>query len=62
LLGDAINLTDNVPYHQMTGARSPEVGLPGSPDDRWVFTEDNPGRELSVAAALAAASRVMKGF
>ena len=62
LLGDAINLTDNLPYHQKPGTTSPAVGLPGSPDDRWVFTEDNPGRELSVAAALAAASRVMKGF
>ena len=61
LLGDAINITDNVPY-QSTGKKSPEVGLPGSPDDRWVFTEDNPARELGVAAALAAASRVMKGF
>ncbi|MBP7505722.1 MAG: glycoside hydrolase family 9 protein, partial [Prolixibacteraceae bacterium] len=31
-------------------------------DDRWVFTEVNPGRELEVARALAAASRVMKGY
>ena len=36
--------------------------MPNSPDDRWVFTEDNPGRSLEVAAALAAANRVMKGF
>lgn len=34
----------------------------GTFDDRWVFTEDNPGRELSVAARLAAISRVLKGF
>jgi endoglucanase len=52
LLGDAINITDNVPG----------VGLPGSADDRWVFTEENPSRELSVAAALATAARVMKGY
>ena len=31
-------------------------------DDRWVFTEDNPGRELTTAAQMAAASRVLKGF
>jgi hypothetical protein len=31
-------------------------------DDRWVFTENNPSRELTVAAHLAAASRVLKGF
>lgn len=38
------------------------AGTPDSPDERWVFTEDNPRRELTVAAQLAAASRVMKGF
>jgi hypothetical protein len=35
---------------------------PEQPDDRWVFTEDNPSRELTTAAHLAAASRVLKGF
>ena len=61
MLGDAANQTDNTRYsNAVTGA--PPVGLPGSPDDRWVFTEDNPGRELGVAAALAAAARVMKGY
>ena len=33
----------------------------GNADDRWVFTEQNPGRELSAAAALACMSRVLKG-
>ncbi len=47
VLGDAVNITD---------------GKPGNEDDRWVFTEDNPSRALEVASALAAASRVMKGF
>jgi hypothetical protein len=36
--------------------------LPGSPDDRWVFTEENPRRELQTAAALAATSRALKEF
>jgi hypothetical protein len=62
LLGDAINLTDNVPFKTTSASNVPEVGLPGSPDDRWVFTEDNPNRELSVASALATAARVMKGY
>jgi hypothetical protein len=31
-------------------------------DDRWVFTEDNPRRELTTAAQLAAMSRVLKHF
>ena len=47
MLGDAANMTD---------------GIPGSGDDRWVFTEENPIRELTTAAHLAAVSRVMKDF
>ncbi len=47
ILGDATNITD---------------GIAGNADDRWVFTEDNPGRSLETAAALAAAARVMKGY
>ena len=31
-------------------------------DDRWVFTEDNPYRELTTAAQLSAISRVLKNF
>ena len=44
-LGDASSHTDNVN---------------GTFDDRWVFTEDNPFRELSTAAQLAGVSRVLK--
>ncbi len=62
LLGDPANLTDNIPFKTTSAGNVPEVGLPGSPDDRWVFTEDNPNRKLSVAAALATASRVIKGY
>lgn len=47
MLGDASAMTDNIS---------------GNDDDRWVFTEDNPSRELSTAADLAASSRVLKGF
>ena len=47
ILGDPVNITDEIS---------------GNADDRWVFTEDNPGRSLETAAALAAASRVMKGY
>jgi hypothetical protein len=62
LLGDAANLTDNIPFKTTNATNIPPVGLPGSPDDRWVFTEENPSRDLSVASALATAARVMKGF
>ena len=40
----------------------PRLGSVGSADDRWVFTEENSRHELSSAAALAAAARVLKGF
>ena len=46
LLGDAAAMTDGV----------------ASGDDRWVFTEDNPARELTCAAHLAAGARAMTGF
>lgn len=47
LLGDSANMTDNIT---------------GNSDDRWVFTEDNPPRELTTAAQLAASGRALKGF
>jgi endoglucanase len=62
LLGDPVNMTDNKPFSGKEDAQTPPVGLPGSPDDRWVFTEDNPNREIQTAAALAATARVMKSF
>jgi hypothetical protein len=34
----------------------------GRPDDRWVFTEKNPQRELYVAGCMAAASRALKEY
>jgi hypothetical protein len=40
----------------------PPVGSAGAADDRWVFTENNPDRELNTAAALAAAARVLRGY
>jgi endoglucanase len=62
VLGDAANITDNKPYNASGPNANSAVGLPGSADDRWVFTEENPGRALEAAEALAAAARVMKGY
>jgi endoglucanase len=63
-LGDGAGITDNVVFDatQAPATGAPAVGLPGSPDDRWVFTEENPRRELLTAASLAAASRALKGY
>jgi endoglucanase len=62
LLGDPANLTDNKPFVINTASKKIPVGLPNSADDRWVFTENNPGRSLEAATGLAAAARVMKGY
>jgi endoglucanase len=49
-LGDGAGMTDGIVDDTPSG------------DDQWVFTEDNPARELATAAHMAAASRVLKGF
>jgi hypothetical protein len=60
LLGDPSNATDNLFFDaamrpdQRSGTHS------GKPDDRWVFTEENPAHEYKAVAALAAAGRVLK--
>jgi endoglucanase len=64
-VGDFGAQTDNVVFDPRTAAPKPQAvgtGVAGSPDDRWVFTEQNPRRELSAAAGLAAASRVLRGY
>jgi endoglucanase len=62
LLGDGVNLSDGLFYDKTLKAGEKTATHSSVPDDRWVFTEDNPARELTVAAHLAAASRVLKGF
>jgi hypothetical protein len=62
MLGDPTNTTDNRVFDPKAAAATPPVGLPGSADDRWVFTEDNPEHELQVAAGLAAAARALRGY
>ena len=60
MLGDAASMTDNLPYNGSLDSSQVVNQESGILDDRWVFTEENPGRELYVAAGLAAASRVLK--
>lgn len=62
LMGDVSNQTDNKQYNPKLKAGEKVGNESGTPDDRWVFTENNPGRELSTAAHLAAASRVLRNF
>lgn len=47
MLGDAAAMTD---------------GITGNEDDRWVYTENNPMRDLTTAAHLAGTARMLKEF
>ncbi|SFZ91904.1 N-terminal ig-like domain of cellulase [Flaviramulus basaltis] len=67
LLGDAVNHSDGAIYSKEINASDVdtlaiEKGISGAPDDRWVFTEQNPRREFEAAADLAAASRSLRGY
>ncbi|MEQ9378946.1 MAG: glycoside hydrolase family 9 protein [Imperialibacter sp.] len=60
MLGDATAMTDNLVYNASLGSGERTATESAVMDDRWVFTEENPRRELYVASGLAAASRVLK--
>jgi len=62
LLGDAANITDNRVYDPNLGPDEVRGERSGVHDDRWVFTEDNPRREIEVATGLAAAARALKTY
>jgi hypothetical protein len=64
-LGEFSAQTDGIVFDPKTAPAKPPAigtGLTGSPDDRWVFTEQNPRRELSAAAGLAASARALRGY
>ena len=60
LLGEAANSTDNVIGKPVEGLGNYFQSVPIPADDRLVFTEDNPNREVMVAAQLATVARVMR--
>jgi endoglucanase len=62
LLGDASEMTDNRIYNPQKVKGGCSGIYSDIPDDRLVFTEDNPTRELQVITSLASAYRVLKGF
>lgn len=49
-------------YVLMGDCAAMTAGIMGDEDDRWVFTEDNPVRELTTAAQLAGSVRALRGF
>ncbi|MGE5500182.1 MAG: glycoside hydrolase family 9 protein [Syntrophothermus sp.] len=62
MLGDAANNTDNNIYDPSLQPGKIQQNKSGNKDDNWVFTENNPGREISTASALAAAYRALKTY
>ncbi|HZK94487.1 MAG TPA: glycoside hydrolase family 9 protein, partial [Prolixibacteraceae bacterium] len=62
LVGDVSNQTDNLVFDPNLKANEKTGTHSGVSDDRWVFTEVNPARDLSTISNIAAASRVLKGF
>jgi endoglucanase len=61
-LGDGSTMTDGRKYNPKLKKDEVTVMESGVLDDRLVFTEENPGREMEVAKALATGARVLKGF
>ncbi len=66
-LGDAATMTDNRIYDPALAPgqiRCDEAGhiYTGKNDDRWAFTNHDSALEYMVAAALAASSRVLRGY
>ena len=61
-LGDAINETDNLPYNPNLKPYETDGKSSGTLDDRWAFTTRMPFLDYHTAAALAAASRALRGF
>jgi hypothetical protein len=59
-LGDASTITDNLIYKE--NEKDQILGQLLPKDDRLVFTEKNPQRELYVAQVLAAASRMLRTY
>jgi len=62
MIGDVSNQTDNRVYSPALKNDELTVNNSGKKDDRWVFTEDNPGREYEIISYIAAASRTLKDF
>ena len=61
-LGDAVDETDNLPYNPDLKPYETDGKSSGTMDDRWAFTGRTTFLDYYTAAALAAASRALKGF
>ncbi len=62
LLGDGSVMTDNLVYNPSLKERQRTGDSSWKDDDRWVFTEKNPRREINVAACMANTYRALKDY
>lgn len=61
-LGDAATITDGRKYNPALKSGELNTYESGLRDDRFVFTEENPGRVFEVVQSLAIASRTLKNY
>jgi endoglucanase len=61
-LGDAASKTDGRIYDPKLGPNETKGDYSGKPDDRWIFTTNNPYFQWNAIAALAAAADTLKGW
>jgi hypothetical protein len=61
-LGDGASKTDGRIYDPKLGPNEVKGDYSGKPDDRWIFTTNNPYFQWNAIAALAAAADVLKGY
>ncbi len=61
-LGDGSTMTDNLIYNPDLQPYETNGFYSGTPDDRWAFTNRSAGTNYSSIAAIAAASRALRGY
>jgi endoglucanase len=61
-LGDAVTKTDGLVYDAALGPDEVKDGRSGVKDDRWAFTSKSTPLNYGSIAALAAASRALRGY
>jgi hypothetical protein len=61
-LGDAVTKTDGLVYNPALAPGATRERESGTPDDRWAFTSRSTALDYGAIAALAAASRALRGY
>ncbi|MES1147022.1 MAG: glycoside hydrolase family 9 protein [Solimonas sp.] len=61
-LGDGASKTDGRIYDPALGLNEVKGDFSGKPDDRWIFSTNNPFFQWNAVAALAAAADTLKGW